>query len=199
LLWQTKQISDLEAVKKAGVQALAVRFVDPDLRIKFTENQIQKLVLLIEKEDELLEVVNVAKEELVSPLFPRFFIQSFQVELAHQMLQEAVCGLVLFVELPGDREGKTRLAECTPKDSSRWWGGDFPRGRGRANRKIRVQRNNTGDWEVRVSPLILHGSSDLFWMCPQSRNMKVPPRLGWEGVEQAFAVGRELTFEYQFN
>jgi len=189
--------ANLEDCVRMAVATLEEKLLSPELRILFTENQITKLLPLIGREERLLSAVNATAEDLRFPAFARFLIQSFQLWQSRQNVQEAYSGVALVC--PKIRNGKEFVCPKSKVVVDVYMAPSTVRWRSSgaiAGVQFSVEREASRDWVVCGSEA--GAEKKPFWRCPQSGNMDLPPRRGWERVDEA-ARGEDLTLLYTFN
>jgi len=189
--------ASLSSATNVGVQALKVRLETPELRIMFVESQIIKLVPLIKKEELLLDAVDASPEEILSPLFPRYLIQSFRYAETQRLLHNCVPSIELACDGFRVRYRNGVYGVCSRQESNP----DYFRSTGiiqlggGEGMTVVVQREDTSrNWVVygQVGRL-----KTALWVYPQSSNMDLPPRRGWVAADPS-SMGQELTVGYVF-
>jgi len=130
-----------------------------------TEEEINKLIPLITKEQLLLDAIGMTKEELLSPLLHRYW------QTRHQLL---VTSKQLY--LTGD---SFRDISCRREKGSLYkYISATVRVAGNSAH-ISVERDEAANWTVGHRPLTQNSTKTVVWICPQSKHLDVPPCEGW--------------------
>ena len=172
-------------------------------KIMLTEDHLKKLAPLIAKEKNLLDYMNSAKEDVLSPLWPRTFVLEQSLIVAEQALKQSIPKILL----SGCGEDKILVRDSNDDGIFRAtymvkWGPDI-------NNAVRfaLLRRAGSDWGIngeRFPGRDEDGHRDLsvivtipLWRAPNSANMPLPPITGWQAVDELAAVGLKLQYIYR--
>jgi len=141
-----------------------------------------------------MKAIQMTNEEVLSPLFARFLVQSFSSWQTNCWLQESIPTVELTVS---GAQNLSVVCKRTPTHSSIF------AGETRLNfmdMDFSVEKIGIADWTVQCQ---IRGArreevKTPFWKCPQSANMAMPPLSGWKAVH-GWATGKELRLEYIYS
>ena len=186
----------LETAKETGVKVLRDRFRSLEKSILFTEEQIQRLVPLIAKEETLMSEIfdesglPAAKAAVSSPLFAPCLVHQYSARHSETLLKDAVTGVTL-CNFGSDLDGRYKVHQGET-------GGlrFVQKGLRTAQVKRRyVVKLVEGAWEIESYTYGIPGPAGntsvvrTRWRCPNSGNMVLPPRTGWIPVDSGEAHG----------
>lgn len=193
--------ANLEDCKRKGVAALAERLESPEHRIKFTQSQITKLIPLIGQEERLLDAINVTADDILIPAFPRFLVQSFQLWQTRQWLNEAVS--TIRISCARFNSGRGFACQQNSNDPDRYDAKNLVKWSRTSTIdstvNFSIRRSKSMEWVISGIKMNSEDRRALcFWKCPQSSNMDLPPRRGWEAVDES-VQGVVPTLQYVYN
>jgi hypothetical protein len=191
----------LDEAKNMGVLWIGAT-MENSCRNILSRDHIAKLAPLIAKEGSLIATVKlfvksvVTKDDILHRLFPELLVERFSSYNKNVSIQEWAPS----VKLSGSRcnadgEYFTRLLgweesfapEFLRRRTGRWRGQDL-------TFKITV-RDDT--WVI-LGFSLSHDSfvENIIWKCPHSRNLMLPPKVGWVPVDKNLAIGMNPTLKF---
>ena len=173
-------------------------------KIMFTEDHLKKLAPLIAKERNLLDYMDSAKEDVLSPLWPRTFVLEQSLIAAEQALKLSIPKIQIL--LSGC--GRDKILARHSNDDSIFRSNCLIKWPDIDNAvRFALLRRAGSDWGIygeRFPGRDEDGHRDLsaivtipLWRAPNSANMPLPPITGWQAVDELAAVGLKLQYIYR--
>ena len=193
---------NLEEAKNSGIEWLAETLKSTKIlsgQTIFLEAHMKKLVPLIVKEDLLFQVIKYqcgvfcveTKDDVLSHLFPRMIVQGFKSSNMHSQLGSMVPMIRMsgrihedileqhsvyrWESVPDEHTGQPHylLYKITLEEDG--W-------------VISCEASSSGanaDGEVDIETIV----ETILWKCPHSRNLPLPPKVGWEPEDKSMVHG----------
>lgn len=154
-----------------------------------SEEQINKLIPLITKEQILLDAIGMTKEEVQSPLLHRFWQTRHQLRDLSETLNTLVLTGGRFCDIHCRKQTGNSYISDSENVSSHFL---------REYVRISVERGEAENWCVCF--VQRNGAKNAVWICPHSKHLDVPPCEGWDVVGDSNYAGGSfgpLEIEYR--
>jgi hypothetical protein len=187
----------LDEAKDAGVVWIEATILFFDLTI-FSRVQIAKLAPLLANEDSLFAIVKkfvetvATKDDILHRLFPELLVNKFALYQKSRRTGEEWSRRVQLTGSGCDADGiyitLGSFGGCAVRFfcvSLGLWGGQ----------KVHFDIMRSDDIWVILGRSYTASVETILWKCPHSRNLMVPPKVGWVAVDE-LAIGKNPTLKY---
>jgi len=151
-----------------------VKMFENEFDFMLSENHVEKLASVFAKERCLLDWLELEKDEVLSPLFARFFVQRCALRETTQRLDSSIKAIRISGTTHSAVNGdyvSTGFCDDYRGKLGRWGGQRL---------RFKVTRSDN-HWEV-VGKTVDGGETHILWRAPNFANYGVPPLTGWKAV-----------------